>query len=401
MSRLMIISLFGNINNINSRVYKIDKAFQWDTVFITPNFDHSKKEFKNLNQSEEYRIQTVYLDVPSYEKNLSLRRILSHIIFAKKIHSFLKSLPKIERPQIVISLMPTSSAAWVAGRFCKKNKIFFVVDIIDLWPDSLIPLAKENFLLKLLLKPWERITQNAYKLANYVSAESKAYSKVASSFNPSVKASYTYLGVNSIQVKEIISASTFKGFHKDNELVLCYGGSLNNSYDFDTLLNAIKFIHDKGVKYKMVFIGEGEKRKEILSFSNKYNLNVQITGRIPYNDFLKYLSACDIAFNAFVQETKVVHSYKFNDYCATGLFIFNSLKGETAESIDKYDIGVNYSKDDLSEKLLKVVENWEFYNLKRKNLSNFIDDELDTSKIYKDLAVNVLDEYKNYLANNK
>lgn len=396
MNKLMIISLFGNINNINSRVYKIDKAFQWETTFVTPNFDHSKKEFKKQIQSQEARIKTVYLDVPAYAKNLSLIRIFSHLVFAKNLNHFLKSLKESERPDIIISLMPTSAAAWIAGRFCKKNNLFFVVDVIDLWPDSLVPLVKNNFLIKSVLSPWSWITQRAYKLANYISAESKAYSKVAAAFNSEVKDSYTYLGVNSFQVREIISTSKLLGFKKNNELILCYGGSLNNSYDFDSLLKAIKYIHSQAVNYKLIFVGEGEKRNDILKYAKTHDLNVEITGRVSYEDFLRYLSTCDIAFNPFVENTKVVHSYKFNDYCAAGLFIFNNLKGETAELIELYDIGVNYTKNDLHEKLLHVAQNWLEFNLKRENLRAFIQSELHSDKIYKRLANDIKEEFKNF-----
>jgi hypothetical protein len=394
--QLMIVSLFGNINNINSRVYKIDNAFQWDTIFVTPNFDHSKKENKVLLQANSSRIKTIYLNVPPYSKNLSFKRIYSHLVFAYKLRLYLKSLKDKDRPEILISLMPTSTAAWVAGRFCKKNKIYFVVDVIDLWPESLLPLSKNNVIVKTLVKPWAIITKKVYKLANFISAESKAYSKIASACNTTVKASYTYLGVNSSQISKIISTSLGNSLQKNNELVFCYGGSLNNSYDFDSLLCAIKFIHDKKVKYKMFFVGEGEKRDDILSYSKINNLNVEITGRLPYEEYLKYLSTCDIAFNSFKKNTKVVHSYKFNDYCATGLFIFNSLKGETEELIEKYDIGINYSNENLSEKLLYVVQNWDLFKKKRNNLKNIIKNELESDKIYRRLSKDIITEINNF-----
>ncbi len=396
----MVISLFGNINNINSRVYKIDKAFNWETTFVTPNFDHSKKEYKVLIQAQEARIKTIYLDVPAYSKNLSFKRIYSHLTFALKLNKFLNSLSESERPSLIISLMPTSTAAWIAGRFCKKNNVFFVVDVIDLWPDSLVPLVNNNLIIKVVLLPWTWITRNAYKLANYISAESKAYSKVAALFNVKVKSSHTYLGVNTFQVNKILSDSKIQEFRNNDELILCYGGSLNNSYDFDSILNAVKHIHNHGVNYKMIFIGEGEKRGDILAYSKLHNLNVEITGRVLYEDFLRYLSKCDIAFNSFVENTKVVHSYKFNDYCATGLFIFNSLKGETAELIELYDIGVNYTKNDLPHKLLHIVQNWEVFGLKRENLKTFIQKELEADSIYLKLSVDIKEQYEKFSSTN-
>jgi glycosyltransferase involved in cell wall biosynthesis len=390
----MIISLFGDINNINSRVYKIDKAFQCETTFVTPSFDHSKKEFKLQFQSLDPRLKTVFLDVTAYSRNLSVKRILSHLIFAKKLNNFLRSLKDIDRPDIIISLMPTSSAAWVAGKICKKNNIFFVIDVIDLWPDSLVPLVKNNLFIKSFLLPWTWITKRAYNFANFISAESKTYANIAAAVNPNVRACHTYLGVNTDEVLEILSTSTLQNFRGSNELIITYGGSLNNSYDFKTILLAIKYIHEKGIKYQMIFIGDGEKKSEIIAFSKENNLRVKITGRVSYPDFLRYLSMCDIAFNPFIENTKVVHSYKFNDYCAAGLFIFNNLKGETAELIDNYDIGINYTKNDLNDKLLDVVLNWENFNKKRNNLKFFIQHELDTDRIYKKMASDINENFK-------
>jgi glycosyltransferase involved in cell wall biosynthesis len=392
MHNLFIVSIFGNINNINSRVYKLDRAFEYHTTFITTNFDHSRKEFKSLVQSDLSRIKIVYLEVPRYSKNLSFKRVFSHLVFAYKLYRFLNTLENTDKPQILFCLMPTSSAAWVAGRFCKKNKCFFVIDIIDLWPESLIPITQNNLFIKFLVKPWEWLTKRVYKYADYISAESKAYSQIAYENNSDVKASHTYLGVNIQQVNEIIQTSPSKNFRTANEIILCYGGSLNNSYDFDTLLNAIRYIHDKGLNYKMFFFGDGEKRTEIITYSNLNNLNIQVTGRLAYDKFLSNLASCDIAFNPFFENTKVVHSYKFNDYCAAGLFIFNNLRGETAEAVDKYDIGVNYTKKDLSEKLFEVLEKWDFYKEKRNNIKFFIDKELDSQKIYKKLYDDIIAE---------
>ncbi len=268
----------------------------------------------------------------------------------------------------------------------------FVIDVIDLWPNSLFPVVKRNKIITKLLFPWQLLTNKAYKLADYISGESIAYAVEAHKINPNVPWSYTYLGVNKLQTNRLIQESKVVVEKDENEITLSYSGSLGNSYDFDNLLNAVKHIHENGIKYKMYFIGEGERRAFIESFSTKHKLNIFITGRVNYSDYLKYLSICDIGFNPFKKDTTVVHSYKFNDYVACGLFIFSNLPGETAEMIKKYQIGINYNGDNLSEKLLLVCQNWDAYNLQRKNLDLLIQNDLDSEIIYKKLV----NEIKHY-----
>ena len=169
----------------------------------------------------------------------------------------------------------------------------------------------------------------------------------------------------------------------EGELWIAYAGNLGNSYDFTTLLKAVKKVAEPH-RYKMLFIGDGDRRHDIEEYAKNHKLNVEITGYLPYKKLLAYLSYCDIAVNIFKKETKVVYSYKFNDYAAMGCFILNSLEGETAEMIDKYKIGKNFNFADrpLDLVLNDVITNWDKYVLYRQNLSYFIDEKLNKKKIY-------------------
>jgi hypothetical protein len=389
MKKIIIISLFGNINNINSRLRKIAKSLSGEITIYTPDFSHAEKKYKNINLFENTNsIKINHLHVPSYQKNLSVGRLFSHFIFAFKLKNELKHLPN--KPDILICLMPPSLSALIGGIYCKKNNVKFVIDIIDLWPDSLSPLFKKNPLIKLIVWPWKFITNKAYGLADYISAESKFYALEAVKFNKIAPWSYTYLGVDSSQIQNQILMSKLNIVKNNNEIWICYGGSLGNSYDFDSILKAIKHIGDKGIKYKMFFIGDGENKKYIEEFSKVNRLNVQITGRLEYKDYLYYLSICDIGINAFKKDTLVVHSYKFNDYVATKLFIINNLKGETADMITNYKIGKNFFNDDLPDTLYDVCVNWGNYYKFKDNNNLLIKNELDGNLIYKELAKNIM-----------
>lgn len=286
--------------------------------------------------------------------------------------------------------MPTSTAAYVAGKFCKKNNIPFVVDVIDLWPDSLIPIVRSKKLIEVIVCPWKWITREAYKMADYISGESKKYAEIAHNVNPEVPYSHTYLGVDMSIIQGLISQSSLNLIKPDDEIWIAYGGSLGQSYDFDIILNGIHYINKKGVKYKMWFIGGGEKEDTIRDFAEKNGLNIEVTGIVSYSDFLKYLSYCDIAINSFKEGTLVVHSYKYNDYVATGCFVLNNLPGETAETIEKYNIGYNFYSHNFNPVLEKAIFNWP--TLKKDlqhNIDKLIRKELDCNSIYPKMRENI------------
>lgn len=385
MKSVITIAAFGFDvrERTNERGASFVRAFKncgYQVTHISTDFDHAQKAYVNLPMEEDVDdVHVKRLHVCAYVKNLSFKRILSHLQFASKLRKYLNSLD--ETPDYIYCVTPTSTSAYIAGKFCKKHGIKFIIDLIDLWPDSLVPLYNSR-LITIATTPWSYITHKAYRMADYICGESVKYANHAHQFNPDVPWFPIYLGVNKEKVNRLIAESKVEILDKKAPLRLCYGGDLGNSYGFDAILKALDYIQQKGIQYEMYFVGGGDRQEYIQKYSIEHNLNVLITGKIPYCDYLKYLSTCDIAFNAFGPNTKVVHSYKFNDYIATGNLVLSNLKGETAEMIDKYKIGQNYEDDTLGNILLDVCQNWKVYNTWRNNIDEFVHDVLDADIIY-------------------
>ncbi|MEI8274151.1 MAG: glycosyltransferase [Paludibacter sp.] len=387
---ILFISLFGDVNiDYNCRIGKVYNAFEgFDRLIVTADFNHSSKQYKSYHNSTF----TKYIHVPSYQKNLSIKRVYSHIVFAIKLKKYLNRVEVL--PKLIYCTMPSSLSAFYCGKFCKKKDVRFVIDVIDLWPDSLFPISFKFKLLKPFIYPWKFITNQAYSMADYISAESNMYAKIALSKGTTSSWSYTYLGVDVEEMNRLVLDSNLITLAKNDEIWICYGGSLGNSYDFDSILKAIKYIDDKAVKYRFFFVGGGEYQEYISKYIQLNNLNVEITGRIPYNDYLKYLSCCDIAINSFKKTTEVIYSYKFNDYVGLKLFVLNNLVGETADIVKDYQIGLNFNEFNLPEILFDVCDNWDHYKSWKNNSIKLIDDKLNTSKIYNQLSNHILSELK-------
>ena len=385
MKKIITIAAFGFDvrERTNERGASFVRAFKkcgYKVTHISTDFDHAQKAYVDLPLDENVEgVNVKRLHVLAYKKNLSIRRILSHLQFAIKLRRYLNSLE--EKPDFVYCVTPTSTSAYVAGKYCKRHGIKFIIDLIDVWPDSLMPLYNSR-LITIATSPWSYITHTAYKMADYICGESVKYANHAHQFNPNVPWFPIYLGVNKEKVNRLVAESKVDVAKKKTPIRLCYGGDLGNSYGFDAILKALDYIQAKGMQYEMYFVGGGDRQEYIQEYSTKHSLNVVITGKIPYCDYLKYLSSCDVAFNAFGPNTKVVHSYKFNDYIATGNFVLSNLKGETADMLDKYQIGKNYEDEKLGEILLDVCQNWTEYSTWRNNIDGFVHEVLDADIIY-------------------
>jgi len=379
MKKYIFVSAFTNISAANNRTRTILEKIEGEKMVVTADFDHGKKRYYEPREAEHD--QQVLLHVPAYKKNLSVARIWSHIMFAWRVRMYLKAMKEI--PAAIYCTMPTSSSAYVCAKYCKKHGVKFVIDVIDLWPDSLLPLVKGEKIIKALLYPWTYLTRYAYKNADVIMGESVKYAQEAKQFNQKAAICPVYLGIDMGVVNKVKSVNTIVMDKPDDEIWIAYAGSLGTSYDFETLLEAVKSIN--GIyKYKLWFIGDGVRREEIAEYISSNGLNAEITGFMPYEQLLGHLGYCDIAVNIFRANTKVVYSYKFNDYVAMNCFVLNSLEGETKEMVDDYAIGrnFNFSNNPLKEVLHDVFKNWTIYDGWRSNCQRLIDEKLDKEKIY-------------------
>lgn len=379
-SKILLITAFADIMvSSNNRCRVIFDYLKADKQIITTDFCHSKKtyypsiELKN----KDYK----FIHVPAYSRNLSIKRIFSHVVFAYRLWKYLTSIEK--KISVLYCAMPTSTAAYVCGRYCKKNKVKFVIDVIDLWPNSLFPLTSYQRLLSIITYPWKWITIQAYKMADVIIGESVKYANEAAIYNKKAPVYPFYLGVDLDQVEELLLKSTIELIKPENEIWIVYGGSLGTSYDFETLVKSISILNGK-YKYKLLFVGDGVARKSVEKLISKFQVNAEITGFVSYSDYLKYLSYCDIAVNIFKENTKVVHSYKFNDYVATNCFILNSLTGETADMVEKYKNGLNFGfkLNKLDEVIIECLDNWNIYKHWKLNNEKLVKEVLDKKMIY-------------------
>ena len=389
--KIILVSLFFYEKNDNIRistVYSLLKERGLAVDLITTDFNHRRK----MKQIQINDPEITYLNVPEYKSNISFGRLYSHFVFAIRLFFYLKKLTY--RPSKVYCILPTVSSGIVCNFFCKRKGIPFIIDIIDLWPESLIILSKYRRILKVLALPWDYLNLITYRSADKIYTGSVEYADHVRKLIKKDNITPVYLGTDMDRFKQFSSSSSLKLIKPCDEIWICYAGLLGNSYDFEVILESFKKLFDDGFKnLKLFFIGDGEEHQLISEFTNRFDLPIIITGFLNYRDFLKHLSYCDIAINSFKEGTRVAYSYKFNDYISAGLPVLNNLIGETATLIDQYEIGMNFNYTDrtLYDQIHYLVNHPEDL-IKLKNNVTFVATHILSKRIVYTEMINTIIE---------
>lgn len=358
MNSLLIVSVFGKVNDdTNDRVNSLHDYLSFHIKIVTTDFSHRDKQYRIQNLERNADL----IHVSPYKKDLSVFRIISHLTFALKLFFYL--LKNGKTYDGIYCITPTPSSAFICAvyKIVTSHKLF-IIDVIDLWPESLIPISKRFKWISPLLLPWKWLSIFAYKRADAIIGATQEYQTQAAQFNRRAFSAFYPLGIDAEKAYYLRANSKIIVDKPSDEIWIAYAGNLGAAYDFDSMIDAFILADNKSFNYKIRFIliGGGNRKGELNAKLQLIKDKYIITGNMEYMDYLSYLSKCDIGFNIFLENSKVIESYKFNDYIVSGLYIINNLQGETSELIDFYNIGINVigGNDQLGNHLIEVLNNW-------------------------------------------
>lgn len=337
-----------------SRFYYMAKMFAetgYDVDIITSNFQHFKKEYRDIEKIREqnYPFHIEFIEVPKYKKNLDLRRIYSNSVAKKKIASYFAEHG--EKYDAVYCTVPANDIAAEVSEYCKKKKIPFIVDIEDLWPEAMSMAFNVPIISNIAFYPFRRDAERVYKNANAVVGTSDEYTNRAfKNREKNIPHQTVYVGCD----LEKFDGGVTKFFStiekKSEEFWVSYAGSIGTSYDIKTLVLAAKEIENRGyenVKFKIM--GTGPMLEEIKSLVAEQNCkNVSVMGYVEYPRMAAYLTKSDVTVNSFVKGAPQSIVNKIGDYLASGSAMINTLENdEFVAMVSREMFGVNVEPENV------------------------------------------------------
>lgn len=138
---------------------------------------------------------------------------------------------------------------------------------------------------------------------------------------------------------------------------ICFVGSFTERKGVKRLLDACSILKDK-VDH-VVFIGDGELRNLILSYKEKYKINIEITGFIPAEDVYRILASSQVFVMPSISESFGL-VYIEAILCGTPVIGFHRVIDEFREVLNSDEnelnwlIPYNHEDEDANELALKI-----------------------------------------------
>lgn len=357
--RVTIVNCFDTYEQRVDMVlaYFLDKND--DVKVYSSDFRHFRK-IRREEKKEHY----YFFEAKPYYKNLSPQRLNSHRKLAKDIFARLDR----EQNDLLWILLPPNSFVKEAKIFKRKHpetKIIF--DIMDMWPETM-PVGKLKTVFPFTF--WKNLRDKNIGCADFVVTECDLFQKKLGKYVPVEKLKTIYLA------REVKRWKSYPNLSEDN-ISLCYLGSINNIIDIDVIGYVIESVKAKK-NVILHIIGDGEKREELIEKAKQAGAEVIYHGKIyDVDEKQKIFDQCHFGLNIMKDSVYVGLTMKSIDYLQGGLPIINNIKGDTWDFIIERKFG--YNLDEIGKLDLNN------YNKYRVNSRAFFETELSKERFDKNL----------------
>jgi glycosyltransferase involved in cell wall biosynthesis len=347
-----------NESDIPLRFWSLSKTLSKEGYKVTwwsSDFSHKHKTTR-LPCADTDGFSIRLIKTPSYKKNISLNRIISHHVFSKNFYDeAIKELKanNIEKPfRIVISLPPLGVAERAfklrdyinqaeekdCGNVRVNSEISckVIIDIMDAWPEvfyRILPKKIRYYVAPILLFFFHRSAKIAYQRADKISAVGQSYLDIAQD--------YLY---DQNFISKLFIKNDYKNQALDKPTHLCYHGVNLKRFDskiiskrsaeYNSLhqkiklsgLGNIKFVHKEKAHLQIVYIGamnSGYDLKTVIDVAEKWKnegeilLKIHFAGKGDMLDSLKLRSKKLGLLNPLDSEKQrsqiIFHGYLNND----------------------------------------------------------------------------------------
>ena len=259
-----------------------------------------------------------------------LRRVGNWLSFSRA----LLELPLPEPPRIVIGSTPHLLAALAAWRIARRHRAPFVLEVRDLWPETLAVAGRRKgagylgmwMLARHLYAVASRIIVLAEGTASYLARHGVPEHKLV--FVP-----------NGIDAARFIAPEVAGG----DACRLVYAGAHGPANGLDAVLDAAELLRAR-TDIRFVLVGDGPAKAQLVASAQARGLhNIEFRDPIPKPEMPAFLASCDAGLMV-LKDVPVfafgVSPNKLFDYWGAGLPVVCNVAGEVASPVAACDGGI-------------------------------------------------------------
>ena len=334
----------------------------YDVTIFASSFHYTQHKELKLEKKGTYKIENidginfVWVKTFPYKKN-DWRRVINMISYMWMSCWIGKKITKINRdikkPDIIIGssvhLLAVLSAYWLS----KHHKSQFIMEVRDLWPQTLIDVGKlrKNSLITRVLKILENFLYKRAKKIITLSPLTKNYLKLIK-----IDQNKIHLIPNGVDISKYKFILIDK--KKKPTFNIIYTGMLGIFIRLDNVLGAAKIIQNQKLKnIKFIFLGEGIKKKQLIKLKEKLQLtNVEFLKSVPKSKVPIILNTANILL---LISYKVFYGSenKLMDYLAAGKPIIFAVFDEHNDIAEKINCGISIPPENperMAEAIIKL-----------------------------------------------
>lgn len=373
----------NRFNYLAARLTKIDGN---DVELVTTTFSHTRKEQRDFEymqgSNDNYKATMLY--EPGYAKNVSMKRFYSHWVMGRKLKEYLK---KRKNPDVIYCAIPSLDVARVAAEYAKKNKIRFIIDVQDLWPEAFKMILNIPIISNIIFLPMQMSANYVYRQADAIVAVSDTYCQRALSVNEKCNSTHTvFLGTDLSVFDDNVKKNKVE--LDDTYFYIAYCGTLGHSYDIRCVIDAMEYlkINKQIDKIKFIVMGDGPLKAVFEQYAVDKGVNVEFTGRLSYDKMCALLAACDVAVNPILHGAAQSIINKHADYAAAGIPVISTQECEEYQHlVEQYEMGINCLSGDfkrLADAILRIYSNEKLRITLGDNARKCAEDKFDRKNAY-------------------
>ncbi|MCL0034154.1 glycosyltransferase family 4 protein [Thermodesulfovibrionales bacterium] len=270
------------------------------TIFASGFHHHQHREAK-LQPKERWRVDNVdgvtfvWLKTFPYQGN-DWRRVLNMVSYTLRVWRLGRRLPKLapelEKPNVVIGSSVHLLAVLAAYRVARHYKAKFIMEVRDLWPQTLIdmgemserhPLTKLlQMLEKFLYRRAERIITLLPGAGEYIGSRGINKEKIV--WIP-----------NGVDLSRFAGVDTLQKAKAEGKFKVIYLGAHGRANALDVLLKATKIVQDQGIgDIHFVLVGDGPEKPRLIELAKELGLkNVEFRNPVTKSKVPETLGEAD------------------------------------------------------------------------------------------------------------
>lgn len=323
-------------------------GYEVEVVTGFPNYPGGKVydgfKIRPLVRSEMNGTQIARLAVyPSHDRS-ALHRVACYCSFM--ITSFLYLAFRARRAELIYVYYPalTAGLAAVAAKLFRRTPV--LLDIQDMWPDSLgsSGMMRNRFLLKVANVACNLV----YRYCDHIIVLSPGFKDLLVERGVSAeKITVVYNWAEETPPSK--NQSLPDGLDPTDGFRVLFAGNMGGAQQLDTAIDAAVLLQSEKPDCVFYFMGGGTDRDRLAARSRKLNLdNVRFLPRVPLSDVQRFLNAADALLVHLTDDPlfRITIPSKTQAYLYAGRPILMGVAGDAADLVREADAGYVFPSGD-------------------------------------------------------